>query len=255
MNISLISLPIVEGDPKANIAKMESLFCNALERHKPELVCFPEMSVVTDGYPWGRYRHLAEPIPGKYSDFFCSLAKKHQVHIALGLMESEAENHYSTAILIDLRGKIQIKHRQVRNGGPYACGDTFNISQVAFGTVMFAICADIWADDLVSCIENYKPEYIIVPEDMCGNDDELGLINCDRPPDELVKLKEQYIKISKLAGSKVLAVNCYCKDTEKDCAAFGGAFIFDNGKELPPIGSQESQWRQPVDQPIYNFII
>ena len=170
-------------------------------------------------------------------------------------MEPVDDNLYSSAILIDSNGNILFKHRKVKEGKPYSCGETFNVVQAVFGTVMFAVCADVWADELISDIAKYHPEYIIVPADICGEDDELGLINFDRRPDKLEELKEQYAKISNITGSKVLAVNCYCKDTSEYCCGFGGAFVFDNGVEIPSLDLHAGQWRQPIEQPIYNFVV
>ena len=254
MKVSLVSLPITSGRPEVNQAKMEQLLRSAVTQGA-ELVCFPEMAIVNDGYPWGKYRHLAQPIPGEYSDTFCRLARECGVHISLGLMEATPEGFYSSAILISPDGRIILKHRQVRSGKPYVCGDAFNCVESGLGPVMFAICADIWDDGLLTRVAQCRPRYTLVPADLCGNENERGLITDERPPDDLLELKERYRTISEASGGTVLVANCYEEDGPEYCGAFGGAFAFDKGVEVLPLGLTARRWRQPVEQPIYSFAL
>ena len=60
-----------------------------------------------------KYHEVAEPIPGPSSDYFCELAKKHQIHIVVGLVEREGHLVYNVAILIGPDGRIIGKYRKV----------------------------------------------------------------------------------------------------------------------------------------------
>ena len=254
MRIALISLPIEEGKPEKNLQKAKKLLFEAMKR-EPHLVCFPEMSIVNDAYPHGMFRHMAEPIPGKYSELFCKWAEKNHVHIVVGLLKRELDHFYSSAILIDTHGDILLKQRQVRNWPPYACGKQYFTHKTDFGTVLIALCADIWDEKLFSCVLKNSPDHIIIPADMSGEDDELGRIDDNNPPRGIEDLKARYLQLSTLVGSNVLAVNAYCRDDKEYPGAFGGAFMFCNGREFFPSDLKPDWWRQPLIKPIYYFEI
>jgi len=254
MRIALISLFVKLGKPRANMIAAGKLIEEAAGRGA-DVVCFPEMSVVGDGPPpYGKYRHLSEPIPGKYSDFFARMAEKFNVYVVVGLMERDSAGFYSSAVLIDPRQKILLKHRQVRNGGPYLCGESLVSVRTDFGRVSIAICGDVWDDWCVERLAAMSPDYIFVPMDWCGEDDELLLVNDFAPPRDLVNWKDRLNSLSAKTASRLLAINGHSAAIDSNCGACGGAFAFSKGVELhpePPL--PHGCWRQPIDAPISIF--
>ena len=111
MLTSLVSL-FVTYDPKANFLRIAKAVEGASSR-ECELVCFPECSlnglVMTNNYEHDL--GLAVEIPGKMTDNLAKLARKYDIHIAIGLLEREGEMLYDSAILFDNNGEIMLKYR------------------------------------------------------------------------------------------------------------------------------------------------
>lgn len=252
MKISLISLPITEGNPTANLKTIQQLIGQAAA-DRPDMICFPEMSVVNDGPPWGRYRHLADTIPGQYTEILRRLAQQYKIHLSVGLLESDHRQYYSSAILIDPVGRIILKHRQIKNGPPYSCGTGFTTAQTHWGSIMFAICADVWCEQLIPYLIEHQPDYLIIPADICDDEPDNGTISDVCPPGNLAALKDRYREISQCANARVLIINAYNLNSSEPNSAYGGTFVFDCGREIDSHDLQINQWRQPVNRPIYRY--
>jgi len=79
-------------------------------RQKADLVVLGE---VVNGVGTGAADKVAETIPGPSSDYFSSLAKKHKVHLVVGLFERDGSLVYNVAVLLGPDGKILGKYRKV----------------------------------------------------------------------------------------------------------------------------------------------
>ena len=249
MRAALISLHVEPGVPQSNLRRSQSLIARAMTSG-PDVVCFPEMAVVSDSYPHGRFRHLAEPIPGKYSDRFAEWAQAHGVYIIVGLMERADEGFYSSAILIDPAGRVLLKHRQMHNAGAYVAGDRFACTDTPLGRITIAICGDMFESRFHEYVDTMRPHYVFVPMDWCGEDEERGLVNDEVPPRFLGEWKDRFREVSIRAGATVYAVNAYTPDSETESGSCGGAFVFSNGDEIIPKDVPQGCWRQPADSPV-----
>ena len=90
MHLALGQAPIVLGDIEKNLKIMESLIKNAQEKcdGNLDLIGFPELFIT--GYNLrDNYSKVAEEIPSssKAQKGIANLAKKHNVHIATGIVE------------------------------------------------------------------------------------------------------------------------------------------------------------------------
>jgi predicted amidohydrolase len=98
-----------------------------------------------------RHRALAEPIPGPAVKHLEELAKKHDIYIAMGMIEnheSEADLFYNSVPLIGPEGLVGV-HRKimvnVRPGTPeYAPGERYEVFETKYGKIGIVICADMW---------------------------------------------------------------------------------------------------------------
>jgi len=111
---------------------------------------------------------IANGIPGADTDIICGLAKKYSIMIAIGLAEKEGMNLYDSAVLIDARGEILLKHRKLNlltplMDPPYTPGDEVSAVDTEFGRIGLLICADTFRKDLLKQMKEKNPDLLVVP--------------------------------------------------------------------------------------------
>ena len=94
-----------------------------------------------------RFHEVAEPIPGPSTEYFCKLAKKHNIYIVVGLVEREGHLIYNVAVLIGPDGAIIGKYRKVcLPRGEIEAGITpgteYPVFPTRFGKVGLMVCYD-----------------------------------------------------------------------------------------------------------------
>jgi predicted amidohydrolase len=138
-----------------------------------EIVLFPEAALTglaNDDDP----EHdlpLGQPIPGQITDTLAQKAKQHGIYLAIGLLEREQNRLYDSAVLFSPAGNISIKYRRIdprwhgRKADPavYCQGMEIPIANTPFGTVAFAICGDLFNDDVVARLRSLQPRWLLYP--------------------------------------------------------------------------------------------
>lgn len=166
VQIAVCQIFCLDGDRAGNFARIE----HALQKAKKmgaEIACFPETAI----YGWvnPEAHDRAHPIPGKDSDRLCDLARQYGMYIAVGLAEKDGESLYDTAILIDDRGDILLKHRKFNilselMNPPYRPGTgDISIAETCFGKIGMMICADSFVKDHVSKLAQEQPDLVVIP--------------------------------------------------------------------------------------------
>lgn len=130
------------------------------------LACLPETAIYGWVNPDAHQR--AHPIPGEDSRCLCEMARKHRIHLCVGLDEKEGENLYDSALLIDDTGRILLKHRKIillseLMTPPYSPGEGIQTIRTKFGTVGLLICADTHEQALLTRMEKLEPDLLLVP--------------------------------------------------------------------------------------------
>jgi predicted amidohydrolase len=111
---------------------------------------------------------LAEPIPGPCTDYFGSLAKKHQIHIVAGLHEREGYLVYNVAVLLGPNGGVLGKYRktclprnEVNDG---VCpGNDYPVFDTPFGRLGMMVCYDGFFPEVARELANNGAEVIAWP--------------------------------------------------------------------------------------------
>ncbi len=90
---------------------------------------------------------VAEPIPGPSTEFFCALAKKHNIHIVVGLVERDGHLIYNVAVLIGPDGRIIGKYRKVclprgEVDAGIAPGKDYPVFETKLGKIGMMVCYD-----------------------------------------------------------------------------------------------------------------
>jgi predicted amidohydrolase len=89
-------------DVGANSARIAELCTATMDREKPDLIVFPELSLSGLGQPASR----AEPVTGKAVAQFVKLAMKLRVHLVAGMAERDQDVCYNTAVLAGPEGLV-----------------------------------------------------------------------------------------------------------------------------------------------------
>jgi predicted amidohydrolase len=99
----------------------------------------------------------------------CELARKYRIYICAGLDEKDNDHLYGSAILIDDKGEILLKHRKMEvlpelMEPPYtAAADVNAVVDTRFGRIALLICADTHRADVLDRMAALKPKLLLVP--------------------------------------------------------------------------------------------
>jgi predicted amidohydrolase len=93
------------------------------------------------------FADVAEPIPGPSTEYFCALAKKHNIYIVVGLVERDGNLIYNVAVLIGPDGRVIGKYRKVclprsEVEAGLSPGKDYPVFETRFGKVGMMVCYD-----------------------------------------------------------------------------------------------------------------
>ena len=135
-------------------------------RQKADFVVLPETLTY---YGTGlKYVDVAEPVPGPSTDYFGTLAKKHDLYIVAGLLERDEHLVYNVAVLLGPDGKIVGKYRKVtlprgEIEGGIMPGKDYPVFDTRFGKVGMMICYDGFFPEVARELSNNGAEVIAWP--------------------------------------------------------------------------------------------
>jgi predicted amidohydrolase len=149
MKIGIAQILVEGGEPERNLERAQKKIEQA-KAQNADLVILPETLDLAWTHP--SVYNEAETIPGNRSDFFCELAKKHQIWLCLGLTEKLNSKIYNTAILINSEGQIVHKYHKINllevEFPFYEVGQSLSVIDTPFGKIGINICADNYEDGL-----------------------------------------------------------------------------------------------------------
>ena len=165
LKAALCQILSLDGDRSGNFIRIENALCEAKEAGA-DIACFPEAVVLGWVNPDAHRR--AYPIPGKDSERLAGLAKKYETCICAGLAEKRGKRLYSSALLIDRKGQILLKHRKINilpalMDPPYTPGSKVQAVETEFGKAGILICADTFQDEILKRMAALKPRILLVP--------------------------------------------------------------------------------------------
>jgi predicted amidohydrolase len=165
IRIAMAQIFSLDGDRAGNFVRIE----NAIREAKAgaaDIVCFPETIIL--GWVNSEAHERAYAIPGEDSDHLCELAKKYEIFLCAGLAEKEGTKLYDSAVLIDDKGRILLKHRKINiltelMTPPYTPGKEVNVVETKFGKIGLLVCADTHKDEILKRMAELKPDLLLVP--------------------------------------------------------------------------------------------
>lgn len=143
MRIGMAQLLVEGGEPDRNLERAAKLIRQA-KAENCDLVLLPETLDLAWTHPSAF--NESEPIPGRFSDFFCQLAADLKIWLCLGLTEKKETKRHNTAILIDDTGTIIHQYRKINllevEFPFYEPGKALTVVETSFGNIGINICAD-----------------------------------------------------------------------------------------------------------------
>jgi predicted amidohydrolase len=130
--------------PLDNCKQFEPFIADAAKQ-KADLVVLGE--TITYVNMRKSFADVAEPIPGPSTEYFCALAKKHQIYIVVGLVERDGNLIYNVAVLIGPDGRILGKYRKVclprgEVDGGLTPGKEYPVFDTPLGKIGMMVCYD-----------------------------------------------------------------------------------------------------------------
>ncbi|NIP23894.1 MAG: carbon-nitrogen hydrolase family protein [Phycisphaerae bacterium] len=166
-NIKIVMAQILclDDDRAGNFVRIENAIREAKEA-AADIICLPEMVILGWVNPDAHER--ACPIPGEDSGRLCELSKKYDIYLCAGLAEKDGTKLYDSAVLIDEKGEIVLKHRKINilmelMTPPYTPGKEVNAVETKFGKIGVLICADTHSDEILKRMAQLKPDLLLVP--------------------------------------------------------------------------------------------
>jgi predicted amidohydrolase len=165
IRVAMCQIVCMDGDRRGNLARIE-LAVEEAARAGAGIACLPESTILGWVNPDAHRR--AQPIPGEDSQRLCEIAKRHKVSLCVGLDEKAGEDLYDSALLIDSKGRILLKHRKIillseLMTPPYAAGQEIQVAETPLGRIGILICADTHELEILARMAKLKPDLVLVP--------------------------------------------------------------------------------------------
>lgn len=151
--------------PRTNCEEYAPLIIDAAKQ-KADLVVLGE-TVTTIG-TGKTFAECAEPVPGPSTEYFGTLAKRHNLYVVVGLVERDRHLVYNVAALIGPDGALVGKYRktclprgEIERG--IAPGHDYPVFSTRFGRVGLMVCYDGFFPEVARELTNRGAEVIAWP--------------------------------------------------------------------------------------------
>jgi predicted amidohydrolase len=149
--LAMVQMYVEPGALEKNLSHASDLIAEAA-KNGADVVLLPE--VLDLGWTHPSARQLAGSVPGgKACTAICNSARNNNVYVCCGVVEREGARVFNSALIIDSKGNVLIKHRKLNEldiaHDVYDQGDRLNVCTTPWGTFGLMICADANAKDHV----------------------------------------------------------------------------------------------------------
>ena len=167
----LVRLATIHYQPRPGKTPAEKcrLFAPLIEKaaaEKADLIVLPETLTF---YGTGRtMAECAETIPGPSTEYFGTLAKKHDLYLVAGLVERDGHLLYNVAVLIGPDGAVAGKYRKVclprsEIEAGLTPGEEYPVFDTRFGRLGMMVCYDGFFPEVARELSNRGAEVIAFP--------------------------------------------------------------------------------------------
>lgn len=247
VRIAIAQIFCLDSDRSGNFRRIENAMIKAKEADA-DIICLPEMAILGWVNPDAHER--AFPIPGADTDRLGELAKKYGLYVAIGLGEKDGEKLFDSAVLIDDKGEILLKHRKNNilselMEPAYTPGAGVQAVETKFGRIGLMICADTFLEDLVAEMAALQPDLLLIPYGWAEHE--------DRWPEHGKELEEVVVNTGKKVKAIVIGTDLVGEISKGPWAGYvygGQSLAVDaQGKVLVKLADRDSDV-QMIDIPI-----
>ena len=175
VDVAAVQMEVKWLEPEANARVMADAVARAASEVPVDLVVFPELAnsgYVTRRDPefMRRYYGVAEPVPGPTTRLLGEAARRHRVHVVVGLLEAHptipAAMH-NTAVLIQPDGMIAAVYRKTHLPGEekhyFIPGSDLPVFDTPLGRLGLLVCADQSFPEAARVLALRGVEILVVP--------------------------------------------------------------------------------------------
>jgi predicted amidohydrolase len=177
IRVAMIQMDVIDGNLSENLKRAEKSIREAASMGA-DLVCLPEAADL--GWLYQMARRDATSIPGKYTDSLSELAKELKIWISAGCLEKDGDKTFNSAVLIDRKGTIMLKHRKIKTLSSitshlYDQGNTddIKVADTEFGIVGLTICADNFDIENPQRVANLGAWLLVTPHGFAAKTEDL----------------------------------------------------------------------------------
>ena len=167
VKVAVCQTRCVDSDVEGNIQRITRAVEEAAKK-RAQIAAFPEAVFI--GWVNAAAHELAEPIPGRFSEIVCQLAREHKIMISIGLTEKVEGGVYDSMILVGSDGEILLKHRKINTlvellTPPYLQGNKEDLSvfDTPLGRIGVMVCADSFIEEHHQIMASLKPQLLLIP--------------------------------------------------------------------------------------------
>jgi len=173
LKLAISQIVCIDNDREGNFIRIENSINEAVLAGA-EFITFPETSIL--GWVNPAAHHSAYPIPGKDTDRLCRMAKDNNIFICIGLAEIDGNKLFDSAVIIDNKGNIILKHRKINiltelMHPPYTPGSEIKTVSTKFGKIGVLICADSFKEEILNKTKSKKPDLLLIPYGWAASED------------------------------------------------------------------------------------
>lgn len=228
MKIAILQMPVVMGQEEKNVNMAMRMIAEAANTN-PDFIVLPECPFL--GWLAENSAKSAEPVPGSTTHLLSRKAMGNTVYIVSGLTEIEESTVYNSAVIVDRRGSVCLKHRKINELDIglkiYTRGTTLGVVETKFGRVGLSICADSWVPHITQTLAAMGARVIFSP---CAWACEKG-----EEEENIRQIKEHYANRTKESNVYLIGANAVGEITEgewKGKVLRGSSLVYGPGGKL-----------------------
>lgn len=172
LNIALGQITLVDGDIDKNKKTIENLM-EEVNRHKIDMVCFPELSLT--GYGFDAIKDVKTSNITR--EFFSQLSKKYKIAIVAGISNCCEGKLYDSAAVWDEKGNLIYIHNKIhlwaQERSFFESGNALEVIEYKGWQLGIAVCADVAFPEVSRILALKKAEILIFPSEWAKPYDDL----------------------------------------------------------------------------------
>ena len=167
VKVAMIQMKVKGNDVNLNLDNASKQVTQAA-LNEADIAILPECMDIGWTHPGSLVNATSVP-DGEVYRILSDIALKNNIYICSGMTERDGNKVFNTAVFINNRGELLLKHRKINEldiGKPYySTGDRLNVIDTELGRIGLMICADAIIEDrsITTALARMEPDIILSP--------------------------------------------------------------------------------------------